>query len=201
MGLTMNMSSFPGRTFYTRATLLIGLYAVAYLVASWLDLTTTTLALRQPTATEGNVYATTGEGYAASQAWLITIAGGLAIGACLAWSIFASRAVAERWLAHPIHSWARFYVNPWAAASRDPSPLHMMSFVIAFIPLRLIAALNNILIAGTGTAPLGKLVGVASRATSPVIGFWLVLGPLFYLAAIAASPVAARVMTWLRSAR
>jgi hypothetical protein len=57
--------------------------------------------------------------------------------------------------------------------------------------LRLLAAGNNVLICYYGTAPLGRLVGVASRYTSPAIGFWLVLGPLFYLLAIALSPLAA----------
>jgi hypothetical protein len=178
----------------------MGLYAIAYLVASWLDLTTTALALQRPEASEGNVYSTGAAGYVAFKAWLITIVGGLAIGACLAWSIIASGAVEAKWLVHPIRSWGKIYVNPWARAVRDRSPLHMMSFVIAFVPLRLIAALNNAVIASTGTAPLGRLVGLASRATSPTLGFWLVLGPLFYLCAIAVTPIAVHLTIWLRRA-
>jgi hypothetical protein len=194
----MATSSAHPRICYSRAAWLVGVYAAAYLVASWLDLITTALALQRPEANEGNVYATGAAGYVASKAWLITIVGGLAIVACLAWSIFASRTMAETWLMHPIRSWAKFYVNPWGRGVRDRSPLHMMSFVIAFVPLRLVAALNNTLIASTGTGPLGKLVGLLSRATTPTIGFWLVLGPLFYLVAIGVSPSAARAIVWLR---
>jgi len=194
----MAVSNTDLRISFRRAAWLLGLYALAYLVASWLDLSTTALALHRPEASEGNVYATDAAGYVSAKAWLITIAGGLVVGAFLIWSIFAAGAVTDVWLANPIRSWAKFYVNPWSRGVRDRSPLHMMSFVIAFVPLRLIAALNNILIASTGTAPLGKLVGLASRATSPTIGFWIVLAPLFYVLAIAAAPVAARLIIWLR---
>jgi|SRR4051794_23974177 hypothetical protein len=196
----MAASSAHRRILYMRAAWLIGLYAIAYLVASWLDLTTTALALHRPEASEGNVYSTGAAGYVALRAWLITIIGGVAIEACLAWSIIASSDVTEGWLAHPIRSWAKFYVNPWARSVRDRSPLHMMSFVIAFVPLRLIAALNNAVIASTGSAPLGKLVALVSRATTPTLGFWFVLGPLFYLCAIAVTPPAARLVIWLRKA-
>jgi hypothetical protein len=195
----MAESNANPRILSSRAMWLLGLYAIAYLLASWLDLGTTALALHRPEASEGNVYATGPAGYVSAKAWLITIVGGLAIEAFLVWSIRASSSVTEKWLARPIRSWAKVYINPWARAVRDRSPLHMMSFVIAFVPLRLIAALNNILIASTGTAPLGKLVGLASRATSPTIGFWLVLAPLFYLLAMGVSPVAARLIIWLRT--
>jgi hypothetical protein len=181
------------------AAWLVAAYALAYLGASWLDLTTTVMALHRPEATEGNVYATSDVGYMPATAWLITFAGGAAFEACLIWSIVASGNVANCWLDHPIRSFAKLYVNPWSRRVRDRAPLHVMSFAIGFVLLRLVAALNNILIASTGTAPLGRLVGLASRATSPAIGFWLVIAPLFYILAIAVSPAASRIIASMRA--
>jgi hypothetical protein len=178
---------------------LLGAYAVAYLFASWLDLMTTAMALHRPEASEGNVYATSGGGYVPAAAWLITFAGGVAFEACLIWSIITSDNVADRWLDHPIRSFAKLYVNPWSRRVRDRAPLHVMSFAIGFVLLRLLAALNNLLIAGTGTAPLGRFVGLASRATTPTIGFWLVIAPLFYILAIAVSPAASRIIAAMRA--
>ncbi|MEI9990543.1 MAG: hypothetical protein WDN01_16710 [Rhizomicrobium sp.] len=192
----MGLSSSRQRT--RRIVAVLGLYALAYLFASWLDLFTTALALVRPEASEGNIYATGAAGYVSAKAWLITVAGGIAIEACLLWAILAAGTVTQHWLAHPIRSFARPYVNPWSRRVRDRSPLHMASFVIAFVPLRVLAALNNVAIAATGTAPLGRLVGLASRATTPAIGFWLVLGPLFYLLAILLAPLAARLIVWVR---
>src|SRR3954470_20240417 len=105
----MTASSEHRQIVYGRAAWFIGLYAIAYLVASWVDLTTTALALHRPEASEGNVYSTGTAGYLSFRAWLITIIGGLAIEACLAWSIVNSGEVTGKWLAHPIRSWARFY--------------------------------------------------------------------------------------------
>jgi hypothetical protein len=182
----------------SRAAWLVALYFIAYLFASWLDLTTTVLALHRPEASEGNVYASNAGGYVSAKAWLITVVGGLVIEACLIWSVVAAGQVADRWIEHPIRSFAKLYINPWSRTVRDRAPLHMMSFVLAFVPLRLLAAANNVLIAGSGTAPLGRLVGLASRATSPQLGFWLILGPLFYALAIATAPIAARLTNWVR---
>jgi len=38
------------------------------------------------------------------------------------------------------------------------------------------------------------LVGQVSNATNPTLGFWLVLGPLFYLLAFACSPLAVLIL-------
>jgi hypothetical protein len=76
----------------------------------------------------------------------------------------------------------------------------MASFAIAVPVLRLLAAGNNLLIYQYGTGPLGWLVGVASRHTSPTIGFWLVLGPLFCLLAVAFAPLAAYVLSQFKQA-
>lgn len=74
----------------------------------------------------------------------------------------------------------------------------MLSFVIAFVPLRLLAAANNLLIYYTGTAPLGRLIGLLSHRMSLVIAFWLVMGGLFYLLAFLCTPIAARCIIWLQ---
>src|SRR3954452_1833422 len=87
----------------------------------------------------------------------------------------------------------------WSQKIMDRSPLHMLSFVIAFIPLRLLAAANNLLIYYYGTAPLGRLIGLLSHRTSLVAAFWLVMGTLFYVLTFACAPLAARLIIWLRT--
>ncbi|MEY2495651.1 MAG: hypothetical protein QOJ45_2143 [Verrucomicrobiota bacterium] len=174
-------------------------YLAAYAVASYLDLQTTLLALQRPGTTEGNVYSTSGHDYVATKAWVITAAGALFIEAFLLFGALNAHRVSEHWLRHPIRSFAKFYVVFWSRRWMDRSPLHMLSFVIAFVPLRFLAAANNLMIYYYGTAPLGRLVGFVSRHTSPTAGFWLVMGTLFYLFAFACSPIAARLIVWLRS--
>jgi hypothetical protein len=181
-----------------RILLLAGLYALAYLAASWLDLWTTGLALTRPGASEGNVYATTGAAYISTKAWLITGVGGAVVEAFLLFAALNAGRVAETWLRRPVRSFAKLYVNPFAAGVIDRSPLQAMCFVIAFVPLRLLAAANNTMIWETGRAPLGELIGRASNATTPLIGFWAVMAPLFYLLAFACAPAAVRVIRWLR---
>ena len=134
------------------------------------------------------------EGYSAAKAWTITAVGVLFILPFLVFGLVAARRVSDRWLRHPICSFGKFYVNPFSSRVIDRSPLHMLSFVIAFPLLRLLAAGNNWLIFETGTGPLGWLVGQVSNATNPTLGFWLVLGPLFYLLAFACSPLAVSVL-------
>jgi hypothetical protein len=174
------------------------LYLLAYVVASYLDLHTTILALQRPGTSEGNVYATTGQDYVSTKAWLITAAGAVFIEAFLLFGALNARRVSEHWLRHPIRSFGKFYVIFWSRKLMDRSPLHMISFVIAFVPMRLLAAANNILIYYYGTAPLGRLIGLLSQRTSPTAAFWLVMGTLFYLLAFACAPLAARLIVWLR---
>jgi hypothetical protein len=174
-------------------------YLVAYVVASYLDLRTTVLALQRPGTTEGNVYSTSGHDYVPIKAWVITAGGALFIELFLLFGVLNAHRVSEHWLQHPIRSFAKLYVVFWSSKVMDRSPLHMLSFVIAFVPLRLLAAANNLLIYHHGTAPLGRLVGLVSRRTSPTTGFWLVMGTLFYLLAFACAPLAARLILWLRS--
>jgi hypothetical protein len=186
------------RNSFRRAAILTLVYCALFILAAWLDLATTALALTRHGFSEGNVYATSGNDYDAARAWLISGAGGLMILGFLIFGLMNQAKVAETWLRQPIRSFGKFYINPFASGVIDRSPLHMLSFVIAFVPLRLLAALNNLLIFGFGVAPIGWLVGRASRLTTPTIGFWLVLGTLFYGLAFAASPVAARLIRWTR---
>lgn len=181
-----------------RIALLCGLYLVAYSIVSYADLYTTGLALKQPGTVEGNVYANGEGGYSSVAAWAITVAGAAFIVGCLVWSLVQSRHVSAPCLRHPIRSFGKLYILPWSKRILDRSPLHMLSFVIAFLLLRLLAAGNNWMIHESGTGPLGWLVGIASNYTTPTIGFWLVLAPLFYLLAIALSPLAARVIRWFQ---
>lgn len=173
-------------------------YLLAYFIASYLDLRTTLLALQQPGTTEGNVYSTSGHDYIAMKAWLITVAGAVFVEAFLLFGALNARRVADQWLRHPLRSWGKFYVLFWSRRVMDRSPLHMLSFVIAFVPLRLLAAGNNLMIYYTGTAPLGRLIGMLSHRMPLVVAFWLVMGGLFYLLAFLCTPIAARCIIWLR---
>ena len=186
-------SSYAGAV-ARRIAIISILYLIGYLAASYLDLHTTALALQQPGTSEGNVYATNEDSYSSVRGWVITGLGALFIEGFLIYSLLTSRQVSQHCLHHPMRSFGKLYMLPWSKRVRDRSSLHMLSFVIAFVPLRLLAAGNNLLIHHYGTAPLGRLVGIASNHTSPTIGFWLVLGPLFYLLAIAFSPLAALVI-------
>lgn len=178
----------------TRVVAFSLLYLAIYALVSWADLFTTKLALQQPNTVEGNVYAVGDDGYSAAKAWAITAVGALFILPFLVFGLLAARRVSERWLRHPIRSFAKLYINPFSRKVIDRSPLHMLSFVLAFPVLRLLAAGNNWLISETGTGPIGRLVGQVSNATNPTLGFWLVLGPLFYLLAFACSPLATFVL-------
>jgi MFS family permease len=169
-------------------------YVIAYFAAAYLDLYTTGLALQQPGTTEGNVYATNEKSYSSATAWLVTGVCAPFIVGSLLFGLLNARHVSQRWLRHPVRSFAKFYIIPWRKRVLDRSPLHMASFAIAFVPLRLLAAGNNLLIYRYGTGPLGSLVGIVSNHTSPTFGFWIVLGPLFYLLAVASSPLAAYVI-------
>ena len=57
----------------------------------------------------------------------------------LLFGLLNARHVSQRWLQHPEHSFGKFYIIPWRKKVLDRSPLHMASFAIAFVPLRLLA--------------------------------------------------------------
>jgi len=76
----------------------------------------------------------------------------------------------------------------------------MLSFALAFVVLRVLAAANNILLCEHRFAPLGALVGAVGRRTSPLIGFVVVIVIVFYLLAVLVSPFAAAVLDRSRKA-
>ena len=192
------MSFSASRPALGRIALLASVYAVAYLAAAALDLETTGMALERSGASEGNVYATGAAGYDAASAWMITLGAGVVIEGFLIWSALQAGKVAQRWLDRPVASFAKFYINPFARSVIDRSPLHSLAFVFAFPLLRLLAVGNNLMIWRGLTPPLGWLIGKLSNATTPAIGFWAVMAPLFYLVTFASAPLAARTIRWLR---
>lgn len=194
----------PAKPFSTklvqRVAILALVYAVAYLVAAACDLGTTMLALQRKGFAEGNVYAVNDAGYAAERAWAITLGMGVLIDALMVASLLRAGRVTEACLRRPIRSFGKVYLNPFAARVADRAPIHVLSFCLAFVPLRLLASLNNLLIYKAGVAPLGLLIARVSRVTSATIGFWLVMGPVFYLLAFAAAPLAAALIRRLDGA-
>jgi len=173
-------------------------YLIAYALASYLDLHTTLLALRRAGVREGNLYSVTASGYASARAWVITAVGGLVLEGFVVFSLLNASSVSERWLHRPIRSFGRFYIVPWSKGVIDRSPLHALSFAIAFVALRLLAAGNNMLIHFRGVAPLGGLVEAVSARAGQAVGFWLVLGVLICVLGVACSPLAARCLAWFR---
>jgi hypothetical protein len=170
-------------------------YLVAYSIASYLDLSTTALALRQSQVHEQNVFVTAGSSYLSLRAWAITFLGGIFMVGCVAFAFLNAPRVEQTWLEHPGRSFALFYINPWSQAAIGRSPLHMLSFAMAFVVLRLMAAGNNLSIHWYGIAPIGLPIEWIGRRSSPVIGFAAVLIPLFYLLSLALSRPAARIIS------
>jgi hypothetical protein len=181
-----------------RLALWVALYLVAYSIASYLDLATTVLAVQVPGVQEGNVMSVDAQGFAATQAWLTTAGGAVIMVGCVVFSFLYSAGISETWLQHPMRSFAKFYVNPWSAEMRDRSPIHMLSFALAFLLIRVLAAANNLLLSEGRFAPLGAFVGTLGRWTSPLVGFVLAILIVFYLLAIVISPLAAAILDRLR---
>lgn len=181
-----------------KLTWLLLAYVGAYLLVSWLDVFTTGLALTRPVATEGNVYSTSRGVWDAGRAWTITLVGGLMITGFLVMGAQRADAAPERWLAHPIRSFARLYLNPFAPRNADIAAIHCLAFAFGFVVLRLLAAINNLLIWRTDTGPLGQAIGLLTGPFGPIGAFWLVMGPTFYLTAFACAPLAVRTIGWLK---
>jgi len=177
-----------------RLPIIVSAYLLSYLLASFLDLSTTALALQQSGAHEGNAFVTSAQAYMSARAWIITAAAGIILAGFVVFAARNAGRVEDKWLLHPISSFASFYVNPWSPAAIGKSPLHMLSFTIAFVVMRLLAAGNNVLIHVYGFAPIGAPIQWLSRRMSPLFGFAAVIVPLFYLLAIAVSPLAARML-------
>ena len=174
-------------------------YLVAYFIASYMDLATTSLGLQRPGVTEKNVLATNAEGYVAAKAWLLTIGGAIVMSACILFSARNAVSVESIWLRHPMRSFGTFYLNPWSPRGIGISPLHMLSFVIAFVLLRVLAAANNLLVYWYGFGPMGELIKWVATKTSPLAGFCIVGFSFFLLTVVAVTPLAARLIASWRS--
>jgi hypothetical protein len=174
-------------------------YAVAYLLASYLDLATTSLGLQRPGVYEKNVFAVTAAGYSPFRAWLLTAAGAVVMAGCIVFAVRRATSVDAKWLQHPIRSVGVFYINPWSKKALAVSPLHTLALVIAFVLLRILAAANNVLVYLYGFAPMGGLMKALAARTSPLFGFSIVGFSFFLVCFLAVLPLSARLITSWRS--
>jgi hypothetical protein len=181
--------------------LILAVYLLAYLAASWLDLASTSLGLQRPGVTEKNVFATTGTGaYDARQAWLLTVAGGGVMLACMWFAAARATHVGERWLQHPVRSFGEFHINPFSRKAMEVTPLHFLSLALAFPSLRVIAAANNLLVYFYGWGPLGAVMQWIAERTTPLAGFAAVALSSFVMLMLVISPFAARLIYSWRAA-
>lgn len=178
---------------------LLGTYLAAFLAASYLDLWTTGQALHHAGVSESNVYATSAGLYSASRAWLITAAGGAVMASLFAFGLRNAALVSETSLDHPLRSFSKFYLNPWSRRFIDRSPLHAISFALAFVLLRLLAAANNSVLMAGGVGPLGAAVRWVGRLTSPASGFVLTIGIVSVGLSVLLSPTAAALVRRVRT--
>ncbi|MEI9927102.1 MAG: hypothetical protein WDN44_04465 [Sphingomonas sp.] len=174
-------------------------YSVAYVIASGLDLWTTALALLRPDASEANVFATADGVYLPLRVLAVNAAGGIGMLAMFAFGLHYAERVSDRVLLRPMRSFLSFYINPWSRRAFDRSPLHLASYAIGFLVLRVLAAGNNLMIVAGGAGPLGIGVREAGRLSTPMIGFAAAMGAIYVLITVAVSPVAARILGRFRS--
>ena len=180
-----------------RLVLAVILYLVLYSLAAFLDLSTTMIALSRSGAHEGNSFVSNGQSYLPARALIVNLAGAVVMTACVIFSVNHAQQVETKWLDHPVASFGKIYLNPWSAGASGVSPLHMLSMAIAFLAMRVVAAANNLLIYFYGFAPIGALITGMARHTSELVAFAVVIISLFYLLAIAVSPIAAKLLsTW-----
>jgi hypothetical protein len=184
-----------------RFGLILAAYLLAYLAASWLDLASTSLGLQRPGVTEKNVFATTGTGaYDPRNAWLLTLAGGAAMLACVWFAAARASHVGERWLKYPVRSFGEFHLNPFSTKALEVTPLHFLSLALAFPSLRVIAAANNLLVYLYGWGPLGAVMQWTAERTTPLAGFAVVALSSFVVLMLLISPLAARLIYSWRAA-
>jgi hypothetical protein len=187
----MNMTSTVERK---RLIIFVAAYLTAYFVASWMDLSTTSVGLTQPGVSEKNVLAVTSEGYSSKNAWLLTAAGAVILTACILESFRNSHRVAEHWLKYPVRSFGKLYFNPWSEEAIKFTPIHFLSLAIAFLLLRMLAALNNLAVILYGFGPMGELMEMVASKTSPLIGFITIGFFFFIIVTLAVAPFAAKVI-------
>lgn len=173
---------------------LLDIYVAAFLSASYLDLWTTAQALHHAGVSEANVYSTSQGIYSAAKAWATTAGGGVVMASLFAFGIRNAGFVSDAAIEHPVRSFSKFYLNPWSRRFIDRSPLHALSYALAFVLLRLLAAGNNSVLMVGGVGPLGAAVRWVGRMTSPALGFVLAIGVVYFGLAIVLSPVAAELV-------
>ena len=185
-----------------RLGLILAVYVLAYLTASWLDLASTSLGLQRPGVTEKNVFATTGTGaYDPRKAWLLTLAGGAVMLACVWFAAARATHVGKAWLQHPIRSFGEFHLNPFSPKALEVTPLHFLSLALAFPSLRVIAAANNLLVYLYGWGPLGAVMQWIAARTNPLVGFAAVGFSSFVLLMVVISPLAALLISSWQAAK
>lgn len=179
--------------------LLLTAFVGAYLLASWLDLWSTTYALsRSPTASEQNVYATSAGAFDLQKAWQITGIAGVLLTAFFAFGLTKSAKTSEKWLRRPRQSLLTLNPPPWSRQALEYLPIHALSYPIAFVALRVFAGINNLLIAQGSIGPLGWAVKAASNATTPTIGFWIVAATVYLTLLMLVAPLAAHLLERVR---
>ena len=189
----------PSSSARKRVLAFIAVYMIAYFIASYMDLATTSLGLQRPGVSEKNVFATNAAGYSPVRAWGLTAGGAVVMAACILFAVKHCASVEATWLRHPIRSFGKLYLNPWSKSALSVSPLHMLSLVIAFVVLRVLAAGNNLSVYWYGFGPMGELIKAAAARTSPLAGFCIVAFSFFLLAFVVVSPLAARLIASWRS--
>lgn len=176
------------------ATLAIVSYVLAYFAGSGADLWTTELALRAG-GSEANIYATDAGTYIAAKAWMITLVGGITMTALFAFGAAHAGRVSAHWLERPMHSFlAAFYFIPWSGRVMDRSPLHCVSYAIAFVLLRFLAAANNLFIVIGMPPPIGSLIRSAAQHMPFGIAFGLVVGALYVGLTVIIAPIGAKLI-------
>jgi hypothetical protein len=78
---------------------------------------------------------------------------------------------------------------------------YALSYVIALVALRLLAAADSLRISACGVAPPGSLLKAVAARTSPAVGLVGVIGAAYVLLALAVAPLAARLIAARRPAR
>jgi len=176
-------------------------YLIIYAVASFLDLWSTRIALTAAGVREGNLFVVDAQGNLTSRALMITFVGGFIMLSCVVFAAVYADRMDDYWLAHPVASFRKICLNPWSRTTLAFSPLQMLSLALGFALLRVLAAINNMLIYFFGFGPIGGLIDLVAKRTSEAAAFVIVILLLFYLLAIAVSPQAAKViLSWRTSA-
>jgi hypothetical protein len=174
-------------------------YLSLYALASYLDMWTTHLALTTSGTHEGNAFVTSAQVYLTTRAWITTVVGGAIMVGCVVFAAAYAERMDGQWLLSPVSSFKKMHLNPWSKAAMTVSPLHALSLALGFALLRILAAANNTLIYFYGFAPIGGLIELIAKRTSEVVAFAIVIVPLFYLLAIAVSPLAAAIVAAWRT--